>query len=181
MLFSEDQESVVQGMSLVEQLDECVCYDGVCSFFEDDGKGNRRLKGGLDCKNELVLRVELFRMASEIYGHELKESYEKGFLNAMFFEHFEQALKEAYEAGLLGRNIKDSGVDFDLYAVHGAGAYICGEETALMESLEGKKGQPRFKPPFPANFGIYGKPTTINNTESFASVPAISRMAKRIV
>ncbi|MCZ6882581.1 MAG: NADH-quinone oxidoreductase subunit NuoF, partial [Gammaproteobacteria bacterium] len=68
-----------------------------------------------------------------------------------------------------------SGVDFDLYGVLGAGAYICGEETALLESLEGKKGQPRYKPPFPANYGLYGKPTTINNTESLASVPAIMR------
>jgi len=86
---------------------------------------------------------------------------------------FEKALKEAYDAGLLGKNIAGSGVDFDLHTHYGAGAYICGEETALIESLEGKKGQPRFKPPFPANYGLYGKPTTINNTESFASVPVI--------
>ncbi len=91
------------------------------------------------------------------------------------FEHMEAAIREAYDNGWLGKNILGSGFDFDLYAVLGAGAYICGEETALMESLEGKKGQPRFKPPFPANFGLYGKPTTINNTESFASVPAIIR------
>jgi NADH-quinone oxidoreductase subunit F len=88
---------------------------------------------------------------------------------------FEEALKEAYAAGLLGKNIKGSGVDFDLYMTAGAGAYICGEETALLESLEGKQGRPRFKPPFPANFGLYGKPTTINNTQSFASVPTIMR------
>ena len=91
------------------------------------------------------------------------------------FEHFEQAVKEAYENGFLGKNILGSGVDFDLYGSLGAGAYICGEETALLESLEGKKGQPRFKPPFPANVGLYGKPTTINNTESLASVPSIVR------
>ncbi len=89
------------------------------------------------------------------------------------FYRFEGALKEAYDAGLLGENIDGSSVSFDLYAHLGAGAYICGEETALLESLEGKKGQPRFKPPFPANIGLYGKPTTINNTESFASVPDI--------
>ena len=77
--------------------------------------------------------------------------------------------------GWLGKNILGSGFDYDVYASLGAGAYICGEETALMESLEGKKGQPRFKPPFPANYGLYGKPTTINNTETFASVPAIIR------
>jgi len=88
---------------------------------------------------------------------------------------FEAALKEAYAAGLLGKNIKGSGIDFDLHTFMGAGAYICGEETGLIESLEGKPGRPRFKPPFPANFGVYGKPTTVNNTQSFASVPAILR------
>jgi NADH-quinone oxidoreductase subunit F len=88
---------------------------------------------------------------------------------------FEQAVREAYQLGLLGKNIQGTGVDFDLYGSLGAGAYICGEETALLESLEGKKGQPRFKPPFPANYGLYGKPTTINNTESLASVPTILR------
>jgi len=89
------------------------------------------------------------------------------------YEQFEEALKEAYDAGYLGRNMLGSGVDFDLHAYHGYGAYICGEETALLESLEGKKGLPRFKPPFPASFGLYGKPTTINNTETFAAVPWI--------
>ena len=88
---------------------------------------------------------------------------------------FEAAVKEAYEAGLLGKNIQGSGIDFDLETFVGAGAYICGEETALLESLEGKQGKPRFKPPFPANFGLYGKPTTINNTQSLASVPTIIR------
>jgi len=88
---------------------------------------------------------------------------------------FEAALVEAYEAGLLGKNIKGSGIDVDIYTAVGAGAYICGEETALLESLEGKQGKPRFKPPFPANFGLYGKPTTINNTQSFASTPTILR------
>lgn len=88
---------------------------------------------------------------------------------------FEEALEEARKAGFLGQNILGSGFNFELYAHHGYGAYICGEETALLESLEGKKGQPRFKPPFPASFGLYGKPTTINNTESFASVPFIIR------
>ncbi|HKZ74057.1 MAG TPA: NADH-quinone oxidoreductase subunit NuoF [Steroidobacteraceae bacterium] len=88
---------------------------------------------------------------------------------------FEAALQEAYDAGLLGRNIKGSGIDFDLYTFVGAGAYICGEETALLDSLEGKPGKPRFKPPFPAAFGLYGAPTTINNTQTFASVPTILR------
>jgi NADH-quinone oxidoreductase subunit F len=88
---------------------------------------------------------------------------------------FEAALAEAYAAGLLGKNIKGTGIDVDIYTAVGAGAYICGEETALLESLEGKQGKPRFKPPFPANFGLYGKPTTINNTQSFASTPTILR------
>src|SRR5690606_17738196 len=89
---------------------------------------------------------------------------------------FEQALEEAREAGFLGENILGSGFSFQLHSHHGFGAYICGEETALLESLEGKKGQPRFKPPFPASFGLYGKPTTINNTETFAAVPWVIRM-----
>ena len=89
------------------------------------------------------------------------------------YYRFEEALKDAYDAGLLGKSIQGSAVSFDLYTHLGAGAYICGEETALLESLEGKKGQPRFKPPFPANVGLYGKPTTINNTETFANVPEI--------
>jgi NADH-quinone oxidoreductase subunit F len=98
------------------------------------------------------------------------------YIRGEFYEpidRFEEALLEAYQAGLLGKDLQGSGVDFDLYTHLGAGAYICGEETALLESLEGKKGQPRFKPPFPAQAGLYGKPTTINNTESLASVPVI--------
>ncbi|WP_084544711.1 NADH-quinone oxidoreductase subunit NuoF [Derxia gummosa] len=91
------------------------------------------------------------------------------------YERFEEALEEARAAGYLGDNIFGSGFNFQLHAHHGYGAYICGEETALLESLEGKKGQPRFKPPFPASFGLYGKPTTINNTETFAAVPWIIR------
>ncbi len=89
------------------------------------------------------------------------------------YYRFEEALKDAYKAGLLGKTLQGSPISFDLYTHLGAGAYICGEETALLESLEGKKGQPRFKPPFPANVGLFGKPTTINNTETFASVPEI--------
>ncbi len=89
------------------------------------------------------------------------------------YDRFEAALEEARKAGLLGDKILGSDFSFQLHAHHGYGAYICGEETALLESLEGKKGQPRFKPPFPASFGLYGKPTTINNTETFAAVPSI--------
>jgi NADH-quinone oxidoreductase subunit F len=89
------------------------------------------------------------------------------------YERAEEALAEARAAGLVGANILDSDFSFELYNHHGWGAYICGEETALLESLEGKKGWPRFKPPFPASHGLYGRPTTINNTETFASVPYI--------
>ncbi|HLU00681.1 MAG TPA: NADH-quinone oxidoreductase subunit NuoF [Burkholderiaceae bacterium] len=91
------------------------------------------------------------------------------------YQRFEEALEQARAAGFLGDNILGSNFSFQLHAFHGYGAYICGEETALLESLEGKKGQPRFKPPFPASFGLYGKPTTINNTETFAAVPWIIR------
>jgi NADH-quinone oxidoreductase subunit F len=91
------------------------------------------------------------------------------------YERFQEALQEARAAGYVGANILGSGHSFELHATHGFGAYICGEETALLESLEGKKGQPRFKPPFPASYGMYGRPTTINNTETYAAVPWIIR------
>ncbi|GAB4184075.1 MAG: NADH-quinone oxidoreductase subunit NuoF [Wenzhouxiangellaceae bacterium] len=133
------------------------------------------------CHDRDILRynphavVEGMAIAAYAMGADVGYNYLRGEFHHEPFHRFEDALKEAYEAGYLGKNVKGSGVDMDIYAVLGAGAYICGEETALMESLEGKKGQPRFKPPFPANFGIYGKPTTINNTETLASVPAIVR------
>lgn len=98
------------------------------------------------------------------------------FLRGEFWEPFQRcegAVHEAREAGLLGDNILGSGLDIQIYNHMSAGAYICGEETALMNSLEGKRGWPRFKPPFPANFGLYGRPTNINNTETYASVPVI--------
>ncbi len=91
------------------------------------------------------------------------------------YEQFEEAIEEARRAGYLGRNLLGSEFSFELHAHPGYGAYICGEETGLLESMEGKKGQPRFKPPFPASFGLYGKPTTVNNTETFAAVPWILR------
>ena len=102
-------------------------------------------------------------------------NYIRGEFLAEPVPRFEAALQEAYEAGFLGKNILGSGVDFDVHTFVGAGAYICGEETALLDSLEGKTGKPRFKPPFPAAFGLYGMPTTINNTQSIASVPTILR------
>lgn len=133
------------------------------------------------CKDRDILRfnphalVEGMIIAGYAIGATVGYNYMRGEFLDEPFRRFEAAVKEAYEAGYLGKNILDSNVDFDLYPTLGAGAYICGEETALLESLEGKKGQPRFKPPFPANFGLYGKPTTINNTESLSSVPAIIR------
>ena len=133
------------------------------------------------CKDRDILRfnphalVEGMIIGGYSIGATVGYNYMRGEFMDEPYLRFEAALKEAYEAGYVGKNILGSGVDFDLYGALGAGAYICGEETALLESLEGKKGQPRFKPPFPANFGLYGKPTTINNTESLASVPAIIR------
>ena len=119
--------------------------------------------------------VEGIAIAGYAIGATVGYNYMRGEFIDEPGQRFVAALAEAYEAGLLGQDIRGSGIDFELYSHFGAGAYICGEETALLESLEGKKGQPRFKPPFPANFGLYGQPTTINNTESLASVPTILR------
>jgi NADH-quinone oxidoreductase subunit F len=133
------------------------------------------------CHDREILRynphalVEGMAIAGYAMGASVGYNYIRGEFIDEPVPRFEAAVKEAYEAGLLGKNIQGSGIDFDLYTFVGAGAYICGEETALLESLEGKQGKPRFKPPFPANFGLYGKPTTINNTQSLASVPAIMR------
>ncbi|MFZ9035202.1 MAG: NADH-quinone oxidoreductase subunit NuoF [Francisellaceae bacterium] len=130
------------------------------------------------CKDREILRnnphqlIEGMAIAGFVTGATAGYNYIRGEFYEPI-ERFEQALVEAYESGLLGKNIQGSGVSFDLYCSIGAGAYICGEETALLNSLEGKKGQPRFKPPFPANKGLYAKPTNINNTESYASVPPI--------
>ncbi|HEX5693337.1 MAG TPA: NADH-quinone oxidoreductase subunit NuoF [Arenimonas sp.] len=119
--------------------------------------------------------IEGMAIACYATGSSVAYNYLRGEFHHEPFEHLEEATREAYANGWLGRDILGSGVDIDIHNALGAGAYICGEETALMESLEGKKGQPRYKPPFPANFGLYGKPTTINNTETYASVPAIIR------
>ncbi|MBI5862461.1 MAG: NADH-quinone oxidoreductase subunit NuoF [Rhodocyclales bacterium] len=112
-------------------------------------------------------------------GYAMGASRGYNYIHGEIFEtylRFEEALDEARAAGYLGQNILGSGFGFELFAHHGYGAYICGEETGLLESIEGKKGQPRFKPPFPASFGLYGKPTTINNTETFAAIPFILGM-----
>ena len=133
------------------------------------------------CKDRDILRfnphalVEGMIICGYAIGATVGYNYMRGEFMDEPAQHFEAAVREAYDAGYLGKNILGSGVEFNLYPALGAGAYICGEETALLESLEGKKGQPRYKPPFPANFGLYGKPTTINNTESLASAPSIIR------
>jgi NADH-quinone oxidoreductase subunit F len=133
------------------------------------------------CHDRDILRynphalIEGMAIGGYAMGSTVGYNYIRGEFIAEPVPRFEAALAEAYQAGLLGTNLKGSGIDFDLYTFVGAGAYICGEETALLESLEGKVGMPRFKPPFPANFGLFGKPTTINNAQSFASVPTILR------
>lgn len=130
------------------------------------------------CKDREILLynphqiIEGMAIAGYVMGATVGYNYLRGEFH-LPFERCQIALEEARAAGFLGENILGSGVDFQLYNHLGAGAYICGEETALMDSLEGKKGMPRFKPPFPANFGVYGRPTTINNTETYASVPVI--------
>lgn len=132
------------------------------------------------CKDREILRSEPHKLiegafiASFAMGAKATYCYIRG----EFYreaEVLQQAIDEAYEAGLIGKNACKSGWDFDFYVHMGAGAYICGEETALIESLEGRKGQPRLKPPFPANVGLYGCPTTVNNVESIAVVPEILR------
>lgn len=157
------------------------------SFMPRNVKGQKYIVCNSDesepgtCKDRDILRynphsiVEGMAIACYATGSTAGYNYIRGEFLDEPFPRFDNALKEAYREGLLGENILGSDITIDIYASLGAGAYICGEETALLESLEGKKGQPRFKPPFPANFGLYGKPTTINNTESFASVPNIIR------
>lgn len=132
------------------------------------------------CKDREILRNEPHKLVEGclIAAFAIGASKAYIYIRGEFYNEFlalEKAVKEAYAAGLIGKNASGSGFDFDLYLHRGAGAYICGEETALLESLEGKKGQPRLKPPFPAAAGLYGKPTTINNVESISVVPAILR------
>ena len=133
------------------------------------------------CKDRDILRfnphslIEGLAIACYAMNTRVAYNYMRGEFMDEPWQRFEAALKEAYTEGYLGKNILGTDLEIDIYGTLGAGAYICGEETALLESLEGKKGLPRFKPPFPANFGLYGRPTTINNTESFASVPTIIR------
>ncbi len=130
------------------------------------------------CKDRDILRYNPHQLIEGmiIAGYCIGASAGYNYIRGEFwepYERFEAALEEARVAGFLGKNILDSGFDFDIHVHLGGGAYVCGEETALIESIEGKKGQPRFKPPFPASYGLYGRPTTINNTETLASVPVI--------
>lgn len=154
------------------------------SFIKRDLPGQKYVLCNADegepgtCKDRDVLRFNPHQVIEGIAigGYAMGATVGYNYMRGEFYEpyqRFEAALEEARNAGLLGKNILGSGFDFDLFTHLGAGAYICGEETAMMESLEGKKGMPRFKPPFPAVRGLYNKPTTINNVETFASVPVI--------
>jgi len=133
------------------------------------------------CHDRDILRsnphalIEGMAIAGYAIGATVGYNYIRGEFLGDPVPRFEAALQEAYQAGWLGRDIKKSGIDFELHSFVGAGAYICGEETGLLESLEGKPGKPRFKPPFPAQYGLYGAPTTVNNTQTIASVPTIMR------
>ncbi len=154
------------------------------SFIRHDMPGQKYVLCNSDegepgtCKDRDILRfnphqvIEGLALACYAMGATVAYNYIRGEFWEPY-ERFEAALEEARRAGFLGKNVLGSGVDVEIYSHLGAGAYICGEETALMDSLEGKKGMPRFKPPFPAARGLYGRPTTINNTETFASVPVI--------
>jgi NADH-quinone oxidoreductase subunit F len=130
------------------------------------------------CKDRDILHynphivIEGMIIAAYAMGIDVGYNYIHGEIFSTY-RRFEEALEQARAAGYLGQEILGTTFSFQLHAVHGFGAYICGEETALLESIEGKKGQPRFKPPFPASFGLYGRPTTINNTETFAAVPIV--------
>lgn len=132
------------------------------------------------CKDRDILRYDPHKLleGSLLAGFAIGANAGYIYIRGEYYreaEVLQQALDEAYAAGLLGKNAAKSGWDFDLYLHRGAGAYICGEETAMLESLEGKKGFPRLKPPFPAMCGLYGCPTTVNNVESIAVVPTILR------
>lgn len=154
------------------------------SFLKADVPGQKYVLCNSDegepgtCKDRDILRLNPHQLIEgmAIGGYAMGATVGYNYIRGEFWEpyqRFEEALREAEAAGLIGKNILGSEVDFNLYSHLGAGAYICGEETAMMESLEGKKGMPRFKPPFPAARGIYNRPTTINNVETFASVPVI--------
>ncbi len=154
------------------------------SFISPDTPGQKYILCNSDesepgtCKDRDILRYNPHQLLEglAIACYTVGATVGYNFLRGEYVEPFnicEQALKEAYDAGYLGKDIFGTGIDIDLYNVRSAGAYICGEETGLMSALEGRRANPRFKPPFPANFGLYGRPTNINNTETLASVPVI--------
>ncbi len=132
------------------------------------------------CKDRDMMRHDPHKLVEGclIAGFAMRAKAAYIYIRGEFYreaENLQGAIDEAYAAGLIGKNACGTGFDFDVFVHRGAGAYICGEETALIESLEGKKGQPRLKPPFPANMGVWGCPTTVNNVESIAVVPTILR------
>ncbi|MEI6414515.1 MAG: NADH-quinone oxidoreductase subunit NuoF [Pseudomonadota bacterium] len=156
------------------------------SFIRRDSPGQKYLVCNSDegepgtCKDRDILRYNPHALVEGMIlgGYAIGATVGYNYIRGEFwepYERFENALQEARAAGYLGQDILGSGFDFELHTHLGAGAYICGEETALIESLEGKKGQPRHKPPFPAQWGLYGRPTIINNTETLASIPDILR------
>ena len=154
------------------------------SFMPRDSQGQKYIVCNSDegepgtCKDRDILRYNPHQLIEGmiIAGYCIGATVGYNYIRGEFwqpYERFEAALEEARAAGFLGKKIFNTELNFEIHSHLGAGAYICGEETALLNSIEGKKGQPRFKPPFPAGFGLYGKPTTINNTETLASVPVI--------
>ncbi len=196
----EAWESILEGRLSAEQVIAAVKESGLrgrggagfptglkWTFMPRDSKGQKYLVCNSDesepgtCHDRDILRfnphalIEGMAIGGFAMGASVGYNYTRGEFLDEPITRFEAALEEAYVAGLLGKNIRGSGIDFELHNFIGAGAYICGEETGLLESLEGKPGKPRFKPPFPAHFGLYGMPTTVNNTQSLASVPAIIR------
>ena len=196
----EAWESILEGRLSAEQVIAAVKESGLrgrggagfptglkWTFMPRDSKGQKYLVCNSDesepgtCHDRDILRfnphalIEGMAIGGFAMGASVGYNYTRGEFLDEPITRFEAALEEAYVAGLLGKNIRGSGIDFELHNFIGAGAYICGEETGLLESLEGKPGKPRFKPPFPAHFGLYGMPTTVNNTQSLASVPVIIR------
>ena len=192
-------EGVLDGHTPPEDLIEVIKASGLrgrggagfptglkLSFMPRDSQGQKYIVCNSDesepgtFKDRDILRLNPHQLVEgmAIAGYAIGATVGYNYIRGEYYEpwaRFEAALVEARGAGLLGVNVRGSGIDFQLYSQLGAGAYICGEETALLESLEGKKGLPRFKPPFPAQVGAFGQPTTINNTETLASIPPILR------
>jgi len=196
----ESWEKIIRGEISPEEIIDIVKASGLrgrggagfptglkWSFMPRNAPGQKYLVCNSDesepgtCHDRDILRynphalIEGMAIAAYSMGATVAYNYIRGEFYAEPVPRFEAALREAYDAGLLGKRLRGSDIDFDLHMFVGAGAYICGEETGLLESLEGKPGKPRFKPPFPAHYGLYGRPTTVNNTYTLASVPTILR------